>query len=172
MKHLSSLSRALQWSNSLSALSSDPSEGWRQHSGVIWCLRWSSRGGRVCEVHHNSGCSFFFFLWCQFPSSEMKRTDWLMGFSSCRDFVNVRRVERKRDCYLSAGMATDHESKPPSARYVRWASSLASCHWPGFSEYIVSGTRLSCVTLMYFLLSPWSISMATGGKTVRGDLWS
>lgn len=143
MKHLSSLSCALEWSNNLSAFSSDPSEGWRQHSGVIWRLRWSSRGGRVCEVHHKSRCCFFFF----FLRSEMKWTDWMMGFSSCRDFVNVRRVERKRDCYLSAGMATDHESKPPSTRYVRSASSLASCQWPGFSEYIVSRTTAQ---LCYF----------------------
>ncbi|XP_060882838.1 stAR-related lipid transfer protein 3 [Labrus mixtus] len=41
------------------------------------------------------------------------------GVVSARDFVNVRRVERKRDCYLSAGMATDHDAKPPCGRYVR-----------------------------------------------------
>ncbi|XP_034046784.1 stAR-related lipid transfer protein 3 isoform X1 [Thalassophryne amazonica] len=41
------------------------------------------------------------------------------GVVSARDFVNVRRVERKRDCYLSAGMATDHDAKPPCSRYVR-----------------------------------------------------
>uniref|UniRef100_A0A3Q3IYK3 START domain-containing protein 3 n=2 Tax=Monopterus albus TaxID=43700 RepID=A0A3Q3IYK3_MONAL len=41
------------------------------------------------------------------------------GVVSARDFVNVRRVERKRDCYLSAGMATDHDAKPPCNRYVR-----------------------------------------------------
>ncbi|KAF3846033.1 hypothetical protein F7725_003111 [Dissostichus mawsoni] len=39
------------------------------------------------------------------------------GVVSARDFVNVRRVERKRDCYLSAGMATDHHAKPPVGRY-------------------------------------------------------
>lgn len=39
--------------------------------------------------------------------------------SLLRDFVNVRRVERKRDCYMSAGMATVHESKPPCSRFVR-----------------------------------------------------
>uniref|UniRef100_A0A674C8A6 StAR related lipid transfer domain containing 3 n=1 Tax=Salmo trutta TaxID=8032 RepID=A0A674C8A6_SALTR len=41
------------------------------------------------------------------------------GVVSARDFVNVRRVERKRDCYISAGMATDHDAKPPHSRYVR-----------------------------------------------------
>ncbi|KAI5611197.1 stAR-related lipid transfer protein 3, partial [Silurus asotus] len=40
------------------------------------------------------------------------------GVVSPRDFVNVRRVERKRDCYVSAGMATVHSSKPPHPRYV------------------------------------------------------
>ncbi|XP_012672308.2 stAR-related lipid transfer protein 3 [Clupea harengus] len=41
------------------------------------------------------------------------------GVVSPRDFVNVRRVERKRDCYISAGMATNHDAKPPHSRFVR-----------------------------------------------------
>ncbi|KAJ8245951.1 hypothetical protein GJAV_G00262070 [Gymnothorax javanicus] len=41
------------------------------------------------------------------------------GVVSPRDFVNVRRVERRRDCYISAGMATCHEAKPPHSRCVR-----------------------------------------------------
>lgn len=41
------------------------------------------------------------------------------GVVSARDFVNVRRIERKKDCYLSAGIATEHEAKPPCGRYVR-----------------------------------------------------
>lgn len=162
MKHLSSLSCALEWSNSLSAFSSDPSEGWRQHSGVIWCLRWSSGGGRVCKVHHNSSCCFFFF----FLRSEIKWTDWTMGFSSRRDFVNVRRVERKRDCYLSAGMATDHESKPPSARYVRSASSLASRHWSGFSEYIVG--RSTAQLCYFYAFSSFSVIDIDGHRGENG----
>uniref|UniRef100_A0A8D0GIT1 StAR related lipid transfer domain containing 3 n=1 Tax=Sphenodon punctatus TaxID=8508 RepID=A0A8D0GIT1_SPHPU len=36
-----------------------------------------------------------------------------------RDFVNVRRVERRRDRYVSSGIATIHSSKPPLSRYVR-----------------------------------------------------
>lgn len=49
------------------------------------------------------------------------RSEWnkSIDFSSCRDFVNVRRVERKRDCYLSAGIATNHDAKPPCGRFVR-----------------------------------------------------
>ncbi|KAM9393661.1 stAR-related lipid transfer protein 3 isoform 2-T2 [Pholidichthys leucotaenia] len=41
------------------------------------------------------------------------------GVVSARDFVNVRRVDRRRDCYLSAGMATTHHAKPRCSRYVR-----------------------------------------------------
>lgn len=36
-----------------------------------------------------------------------------------RDFVNVRRIERRRDRYLSSGIATTHCSKPPTHKYVR-----------------------------------------------------
>ncbi|XP_053119400.1 stAR-related lipid transfer protein 3 [Hemicordylus capensis] len=41
------------------------------------------------------------------------------GVVSPRDFVNVRRIERRRDRYMSAGMATVHSSRPPTSRYVR-----------------------------------------------------
>ncbi|XP_077169764.1 stAR-related lipid transfer protein 3 [Paroedura picta] len=41
------------------------------------------------------------------------------GVVSPRDFVNVRRIERRRDRYISAGMATVHSSRPPVAKYVR-----------------------------------------------------
>ncbi|XP_060111466.1 stAR-related lipid transfer protein 3 [Heteronotia binoei] len=41
------------------------------------------------------------------------------GVVSPRDFVNVRRIERKRDRYISAGMATVHSSRPPTSKYVR-----------------------------------------------------
>ena len=44
-----------------------------------------------------------------------------------RDFVNVRRVERKRDRYISAGMATEHDGKPAHSRYVR--SDLRALTW-------------------------------------------
>lgn len=103
---------------------------------TLWCHMMSpleQQGGSCLR-----GTSQQRLLLLLFPVMSMKWTDWLMGFSSCRDFVNVRRVERKRDCYLSAGMATDHECKPPSARYVRWASSLASCHQSGIWSYAFS----------------------------------
>uniref|UniRef100_A0A4W4HNC8 StAR-related lipid transfer protein 3 n=1 Tax=Electrophorus electricus TaxID=8005 RepID=A0A4W4HNC8_ELEEL len=40
------------------------------------------------------------------------------GVVSPRDFVNVRRVERRRDRYISAGMSTIHSAKPPHSRFV------------------------------------------------------
>ncbi|KAF6097409.1 StAR related lipid transfer domain containing 3 [Phyllostomus discolor] len=36
-----------------------------------------------------------------------------------RDFVNVRRIERRKDKYLSSGIATTHCAKPPTHKYVR-----------------------------------------------------
>uniref|UniRef100_A0A8D2P390 StAR related lipid transfer domain containing 3 n=1 Tax=Zosterops lateralis melanops TaxID=1220523 RepID=A0A8D2P390_ZOSLA len=39
--------------------------------------------------------------------------------SLCRDFVNVRRIERRRDRYVSSGISTTHSLKPPLSKYVR-----------------------------------------------------
>ncbi|NXR24428.1 STAR3 protein, partial [Cinclus mexicanus] len=41
------------------------------------------------------------------------------GVVSPRDFVNVRRIERRRDRYVSSGMSTTHNLKPPLSKYVR-----------------------------------------------------
>ncbi|XP_061873918.1 stAR-related lipid transfer protein 3 [Colius striatus] len=41
------------------------------------------------------------------------------GVVSPRDFVNVRRIERRRDRYISSGMSTTHSLKPPVSKYVR-----------------------------------------------------
>ncbi|NXP54698.1 STAR3 protein, partial [Heliornis fulica] len=41
------------------------------------------------------------------------------GVVSPRDFVNVRRIERRRDRYISSGMSTTHSLKPPLSKYVR-----------------------------------------------------
>ncbi|XP_076213054.1 stAR-related lipid transfer protein 3 [Aptenodytes patagonicus] len=41
------------------------------------------------------------------------------GVISPRDFVNVRRIERRRDRYISSGMSTTHSLKPPLSKYVR-----------------------------------------------------
>lgn len=75
-------------------------------------------------------CSCLVFLSQQDLRSEIKYIDCPIDSSHFRDFVNVRRVERKRDCYMSAGMATNHDVKPPCGRYVRsgHVSSWAPCH--------------------------------------------
>ncbi|XP_069490828.1 stAR-related lipid transfer protein 3 isoform X1 [Ambystoma mexicanum] len=41
------------------------------------------------------------------------------GVISPRDFVNVRRIERRKDRYISSGMAVAHAAKPPLHKYVR-----------------------------------------------------
>ncbi|XP_054252805.1 LOW QUALITY PROTEIN: stAR-related lipid transfer protein 3 [Indicator indicator] len=41
------------------------------------------------------------------------------GVVSPRDFVNVRRIERRRDRYISCGTSTTHSTKPPLSKYVR-----------------------------------------------------
>nr|XP_034990838.1 stAR-related lipid transfer protein 3 [Zootoca vivipara]XP_034990839.1 stAR-related lipid transfer protein 3 [Zootoca vivipara]XP_034990840.1 stAR-related lipid transfer protein 3 [Zootoca vivipara] len=41
------------------------------------------------------------------------------GVVSPRDFINVRRIERRRDRYISSGMATVHSARPPTSKYVR-----------------------------------------------------
>ncbi|XP_071324141.1 stAR-related lipid transfer protein 3 [Trachinotus anak] len=67
------------------------------------------------------------------------------GVVSARDFVNVRRVERKRDCYLSAGMATEHDAKPPSGRYVRGENG------PGGFVVLKSSSNPSVCTFIWVL---------------------
>ncbi|XP_067825408.1 stAR-related lipid transfer protein 3 [Heptranchias perlo] len=41
------------------------------------------------------------------------------GVVSPRDFVNVRRIETKKEMYISSGVSTTHDSKPPLDKYVR-----------------------------------------------------
>uniref|UniRef100_S4RXK4 StAR-related lipid transfer protein 3 n=1 Tax=Petromyzon marinus TaxID=7757 RepID=S4RXK4_PETMA len=41
------------------------------------------------------------------------------GYVKPRDFVNVRRIEKQGQRYISAGMSTLHENKPPSSDFVR-----------------------------------------------------
>ncbi|KAL0992756.1 hypothetical protein UPYG_G00097960 [Umbra pygmaea] len=67
------------------------------------------------------------------------------GVVSPRDFVNVRRVERKRDCYISAGMATDHDAKPPHSRYVRGENG------PGGFVVLKSSSNPSVCTFIWVL---------------------
>ncbi|XP_062893135.1 stAR-related lipid transfer protein 3 isoform X2 [Mobula hypostoma] len=41
------------------------------------------------------------------------------GVVSARDFVNVRRIEKKGEMYISSGMSTTHDSRPPLTKYIR-----------------------------------------------------
>ncbi|XP_052389326.1 stAR-related lipid transfer protein 3 isoform X2 [Carassius gibelio] len=67
------------------------------------------------------------------------------GVVSPRDFVNVRRVECRRDCYISAGMATSHSSKPPHSRYVRGENG------PGGFVVLKSSSNPSVCTFIWVL---------------------
>ncbi|XP_077414772.1 stAR-related lipid transfer protein 3 [Vanacampus margaritifer] len=67
------------------------------------------------------------------------------GVVSARDFVNVRRVERKRECYLSAGMATDHDAKAPCGPYVRGENG------PGGFVVLKSSSNPSVCTFIWIL---------------------
>ncbi|CAL8302729.1 unnamed protein product [Merluccius merluccius] len=67
------------------------------------------------------------------------------GVVSARDFVNVRRVERKRDRYVSAGMATEHDAKPPHSRYVRGENG------PGGFVVLKSNSNPSVCTFIWVL---------------------
>ncbi|XP_035262729.1 stAR-related lipid transfer protein 3 [Anguilla anguilla] len=67
------------------------------------------------------------------------------GVVSPRDFVNVRRVERRRDCYVSAGMATCHEAKPPHSRCVRGENG------PGGFVVLKSNSNPSVCTFVWIL---------------------
>ncbi|XDV33942.1 hypothetical protein PO909_004175 [Leuciscus waleckii] len=67
------------------------------------------------------------------------------GVVSPRDFINVRRVERRRDCYVSAGMATNYISKPPQSRYVRGENG------PGGFVVLKSNSNPSICTFIWVL---------------------
>lgn len=67
------------------------------------------------------------------------------GVVSARDFVNVRRIERKKDCYLSAGIATEHDAKPPCGRYVRGENG------PGGFVVLKSSSNPSVCTFIWVL---------------------
>uniref|UniRef100_UPI00398F85CA stAR-related lipid transfer protein 3 isoform X2 n=1 Tax=Pristiophorus japonicus TaxID=55135 RepID=UPI00398F85CA len=41
------------------------------------------------------------------------------GVVSPRDFVNVRRIERRKEMYISSGVSTIHDSRPPVNKYIR-----------------------------------------------------
>uniref|UniRef100_A0A3Q2T992 StAR related lipid transfer domain containing 3 n=1 Tax=Fundulus heteroclitus TaxID=8078 RepID=A0A3Q2T992_FUNHE len=129
-------------------LASDPPEGRRQHSGDVRRLCRCSGRSRVRQVHQyrNDPDLLSVFLFYQDFRSEAKQIDSLTGsFILLRDFVNVRRVERRRDCYMSAGMATNYDTKPPCGRYVRGENG------PGGFVVLKSSSNPSVCTFIWVL---------------------
>ncbi|XP_008415311.1 stAR-related lipid transfer protein 3 isoform X2 [Poecilia reticulata] len=41
------------------------------------------------------------------------------GIVASRDYVTVRRIERRQNSYFSTGVSTNHDARPPTDRYVR-----------------------------------------------------
>ncbi|XP_046937157.1 stAR-related lipid transfer protein 3 isoform X6 [Lynx rufus] len=71
------------------------------------------------------------------------------GVVSPRDFVNVRRIERRRDRYLSSGIATTHCAKPPTHKYVRVLGSAPRGR--GVSVFLLPVPRHPPVLLLSIL---------------------
>ncbi|XP_059818701.1 stAR-related lipid transfer protein 3-like [Hypanus sabinus] len=67
------------------------------------------------------------------------------GVVSARDFVNVRRIERKGEMYISAGMSTTHDSRPPLKKYIRGENG------PGGFVVIKSFRNPSVCTFIWIL---------------------
>uniref|UniRef100_A0A3B3QEH8 StAR-related lipid transfer protein 3 n=1 Tax=Paramormyrops kingsleyae TaxID=1676925 RepID=A0A3B3QEH8_9TELE len=67
------------------------------------------------------------------------------GVVAPRDFVNVRRVERRHDCYLSAGMAAVHGARPLQDCYVRGENG------PGGFVLLKCSTNPSLCTFIWIL---------------------
>ncbi|XP_043956170.1 stAR-related lipid transfer protein 3 isoform X2 [Gambusia affinis] len=67
------------------------------------------------------------------------------GLVSSRDYVNVRRIERRQDCYISVGVSTTHDAKPPTDRCVRGENH------PGGFVVLKCRSNLSVCTFIWVL---------------------
>ncbi|XP_068119687.1 stAR-related lipid transfer protein 3 [Hyperolius riggenbachi] len=67
------------------------------------------------------------------------------GVISPRDFVNIRRIERRKDRYLSAGIAGAHPTRPPLTKYVRGENG------PGGFVVLKSSRNPSVCTFIWIL---------------------
>uniref|UniRef100_A0A8C5R040 StAR-related lipid transfer protein 3 n=2 Tax=Leptobrachium leishanense TaxID=445787 RepID=A0A8C5R040_9ANUR len=67
------------------------------------------------------------------------------GVVSPRDFVNVRRIERRKDRYVSSGIATTHHARPPHSKYVRGENG------PGGFVVIKNPRNTSICTFVWIL---------------------
>lgn len=133
--------KMVQWNRTISACQVRPWTDVRSHPSLSSTPLGPVHSSNVCPLLRSSRGSMT-TPWCRMTSPRERREESclpgssvqptrlcivpslpspqsLTAFSPLRDFVNVRRVERKRECYMSAGMATDHDSKPPCGRFVR-----------------------------------------------------
>lgn len=67
------------------------------------------------------------------------------GVVSPRDFVNIRRIERRKDRYLSAGIGGTHASRPQLTKYVRGENG------PGGFVVLKSSRNPSVCTFIWIL---------------------
>ncbi|XP_078501778.1 stAR-related lipid transfer protein 3 [Lissotriton helveticus] len=67
------------------------------------------------------------------------------GVISPRDFVNVRRIERRKDRYISSGMSVSHEARPPNPKYVRGENG------PGAFVVLKSSRNPTVCTIIWVL---------------------
>lgn len=67
------------------------------------------------------------------------------GVVSPRDFVNIRRIERRKDRYLSAGIAGTHHARPSLTKYVRGENG------PGGFVVLKSSRNPSVCTFVWIL---------------------
>uniref|UniRef100_A0A452US86 StAR related lipid transfer domain containing 3 n=1 Tax=Ursus maritimus TaxID=29073 RepID=A0A452US86_URSMA len=84
------------------------------------------------------------------------------GVVSPRDFVNVRRIERRRDRYLSSGIATTHCAKPPTHKYVRGENG------PGGFIVLKSASNPRVCTFIWVLNTDLKVGVLGGG--IASDL--
>ncbi|XP_077315613.1 stAR-related lipid transfer protein 3 isoform X1 [Lithobates pipiens] len=67
------------------------------------------------------------------------------GVVSPRDFVNIRRIERRKDRYISAGIGGTHPSRPQLTKYVRGENG------PGGFVVLKSSRNPSVCTFIWIL---------------------
>uniref|UniRef100_A0A8C8Z814 StAR related lipid transfer domain containing 3 n=1 Tax=Prolemur simus TaxID=1328070 RepID=A0A8C8Z814_PROSS len=90
------------------------------------------------------------------------------GVVSPRDFVNVRRIERRRDRYLSSGIATIHSAKPATHKYVRGENG------PGGFIVLKSASNPRVCTFIWILntdlkVGCWALAACPGTSSTRAS---
>uniref|UniRef100_A0A2K6EZH7 StAR related lipid transfer domain containing 3 n=1 Tax=Propithecus coquereli TaxID=379532 RepID=A0A2K6EZH7_PROCO len=90
------------------------------------------------------------------------------GVVSPRDFVNVRRIERRRDRYLSSGIATIHSAKPATHKYVRGENG------PGGFIVLKSASNPRVCTFIWILntdlkVGCWALAACPGTSSTKAS---